>query len=26
MACCVFDCMIEHPRWPRGVLVGFAAR
>jgi len=25
MACCVFDCMIEHPRWPRGVLVGFAA-
>lgn len=25
MACCVFDCMIEHPRWPRGLLVGFAA-
>ena len=25
MACAVFDCMIEHPRWPRGVLVGFAA-
>jgi alpha-1,2-mannosyltransferase len=24
MACCVFDCMVEHPRWPRGVLVGLA--
>src|SRR5262249_32530889 len=24
MACCIFDCVIEHPRWPRGILVGFA--
>jgi alpha-1,2-mannosyltransferase len=24
MACCIFDCVIEQPRWPRGVLVGFA--
>jgi alpha-1,2-mannosyltransferase len=24
MACCIFDCVIERPRWPRGVLVGFA--
>ena len=20
MACCIFDCMVEHPRWPRGAL------
>jgi alpha-1,2-mannosyltransferase len=25
MACCVFDCMVERPRWPRGTLVGIAA-
>src|SRR5207244_7317846 len=25
MACCLFDCMLEHPRWPRGALVGFAS-
>jgi alpha-1,2-mannosyltransferase len=25
MACCVFDCMVEHPRWPRGALIGLAA-
>ena len=25
MACCVFDCMVERPRWPRGALVGIAA-
>ena len=24
MACCMFDCMIERPRWPRGALVGIA--
>ena len=24
MACCIFDCMVEEPRWPRGLLVGFA--
>lgn len=24
MACCIFDCVIERPRWPRGMLVGFA--
>jgi alpha-1,2-mannosyltransferase len=24
MACCIFDCFIEQPKWPRGVLVGFA--
>ena len=24
MACCIFDCMVERPRWPRGVLVGIA--
>jgi alpha-1,2-mannosyltransferase len=24
MACCIFDCVIERPRWPRGVLVGVA--
>ena len=24
MACCVFDCMVEHPRWPRGALIGLA--
>ena len=24
MACCVFDCMVEKPRWPRGMLVGIA--
>ncbi len=24
MACCIFDCVIERPRWPRGVLVGLA--
>jgi alpha-1,2-mannosyltransferase len=24
MACCIFDCMVEHPRWPRGALVGVA--
>jgi alpha-1,2-mannosyltransferase len=24
MACCVLDCMVEHPRWPRGALIGFA--
>ena len=24
MACCVLDCMVERPRWPRGALVGFA--
>ena len=24
MACCIFDCMVEHPRWPRGALVGIA--
>jgi alpha-1,2-mannosyltransferase len=24
MACCIFDCVIERPKWPRGVLVGFA--
>jgi alpha-1,2-mannosyltransferase len=25
MACCIFDCMVEHPRWPRGALVGLAS-
>jgi alpha-1,2-mannosyltransferase len=25
MACCVLDCMVERPRWPRGLLVGVAA-
>ena len=25
MACCIFDCMIEKPKWPRGALIGFAA-
>ncbi len=24
MACCVFDCMTEKPRWPRGLLIGIA--
>jgi len=24
MACCIFDCVVERPKWPRGVLVGFA--
>jgi alpha-1,2-mannosyltransferase len=24
MACCIFDCMVEHPRWPRGALIGLA--
>jgi alpha-1,2-mannosyltransferase len=24
MACCVFDCMTAEPRWPRGLLIGFA--
>ena len=24
MACCVFDCMVERPRWPRGALIGIA--
>ena len=24
MACCIFDCVIERPKWPRGILVGFA--
>ncbi len=24
LACCVFDCMIGKPRWPRGMLVGAA--
>jgi alpha-1,2-mannosyltransferase len=23
-ACCIFDCVTERPKWPRGVLVGFA--
>jgi alpha-1,2-mannosyltransferase len=25
MACCVFDCLVERPRWPRGALIGIAA-
>lgn len=25
MACCIFDCMVARPRWPRGVLVGLAS-
>jgi alpha-1,2-mannosyltransferase len=24
MACCIFDCVIERPKWPRGILIGFA--
>jgi alpha-1,2-mannosyltransferase len=24
MACSVFDCMVEKPRWPRGTLIGIA--
>lgn len=24
MACCIFDCMVERPRWPRGALIGIA--
>jgi len=24
MACCIFDCMVEKPLWPRGALVGVA--
>jgi alpha-1,2-mannosyltransferase len=24
MACCIFDCVAEKPRWPRGALIGFA--
>jgi len=24
MACCVVDCLVENPRWPRGALIGIA--
>ncbi|MDQ1383262.1 MAG: alpha,2-mannosyltransferase [Actinomycetota bacterium] len=24
MACCIFDCTVERPRWPRGALIGIA--
>jgi alpha-1,2-mannosyltransferase len=24
MACAILDCMVERPRWPRGVLIGLA--
>ncbi len=24
MACCIYDCLAERPRWPRGALVGIA--
>jgi alpha-1,2-mannosyltransferase len=24
MACCILDCMVERPRWPRGALIGIA--
>jgi alpha-1,2-mannosyltransferase len=24
MACCILDCVVERPRWPRGVLIGIA--
>jgi alpha-1,2-mannosyltransferase len=24
MACCIFDCTVERPRWPRGALIGVA--
>jgi alpha-1,2-mannosyltransferase len=24
MACCILDCVVERPRWPRGALIGIA--
>jgi alpha-1,2-mannosyltransferase len=25
VALCLLDCVVKHPRWPRGLLIGFAA-